>query len=84
MSDQDDKGREMLRLIEQGELDVRDLTPGEQIGMVWPLTVEAWAKKGIDISQQRMSLSFWLQSPAFFSLERPFHLYGFIRWEAFL
>ncbi len=54
MADKDADARETLRLIEEGELDVRDMTPGERIGLVWPLTVEAWAKKGIDISQQRL------------------------------
>lgn len=42
-------------LAEQGkEDDLRYLTPGERIALVWPLTIEAWAKKGIDITNQRL------------------------------
>ena len=42
-------------LAEQGqEDDLRDLTPGERIGMVWPLTVSAWAMKGENIAGQRL------------------------------
>ena len=42
-------------LAEQGkENDLRHLTPGERIALVWPLTVSAWAMKGENIASQRL------------------------------
>ncbi len=42
-------------LAEQGtEKDYLLYTPAERFALVWPLTISAWAMKGIDISNQRM------------------------------
>lgn len=42
-------------LAEQGkENDLRDLTPGQRMELIWPLTVAAWAMKGEDIANQRL------------------------------
>jgi hypothetical protein len=32
-------------------------TPEERLAMVWPLTVQAWAFKGVDVSQSRLPRS---------------------------
>jgi hypothetical protein len=42
-------------LKEQGnDNDLSHLTSAERMQMVWPLTVAAWAMKGIDISSMRL------------------------------
>jgi hypothetical protein len=44
------------RLDEQGQDDdLRDTTPAERIGMMWQLTLDAWAFKGESIAQSRLS-----------------------------
>jgi hypothetical protein len=43
------------RLSEQGtETDLKDKTPEELVGMVWQLTVDAWAFKGEPIDESRL------------------------------
>jgi hypothetical protein len=53
-----DANRQIVRkstLAEQGnEDDLRDLSIEDRWNMMWQLTVEAWAKKGIDVSNQPM------------------------------
>lgn len=54
-----DDEREILvrksTLKDQGnDNDLSRLTSAERIGMVWPLTVAAWAMKGEDIASQRL------------------------------
>jgi hypothetical protein len=42
-------------LKEQGnDSDLSHLTSAERMGMVWPLTIAAWAMKGEDIASQRL------------------------------
>jgi hypothetical protein len=42
-------------LKEQGDdSDLSRLTSAERMAMVWPLTVSAWAMKGIDVSSMRL------------------------------
>jgi hypothetical protein len=36
------------------DLDIRQLTPGERIALVWPLTVDAWAFMGEPIGESRL------------------------------
>jgi hypothetical protein len=36
------------------EASLTDSTPEERLAMVWPLTVQAWAFKGVDIAQSRL------------------------------
>jgi len=39
-------------LAEQGKDDlIRDASPGELMGMVWPLTLAAWSLKDPDVAQ---------------------------------
>jgi hypothetical protein len=53
-----DANRQIVRkstLAEQGaEDDLRDTTAEERIRMVWQLTIDAWAMKGIEVSDQPM------------------------------
>ena len=45
----------IVKLKDHGrESDLRDTTPAERIGMVWPLTVDAWAFMGEDITESRL------------------------------
>lgn len=42
-------------LAQQGsENDLGHLSLEERMGMVWPLTISAWAMKGEDIASQRL------------------------------
>jgi hypothetical protein len=42
-------------LAEQGtERDLDALTPGQRMGMIHQLTIDAWAMKGEDIAEQRL------------------------------
>jgi hypothetical protein len=42
-------------LSEQGrEDDLADASMEQRIGMVWQLTVDAWAMKGEDVTEQRL------------------------------
>ncbi len=42
-------------LAEQGyEEDLKRHTMAELMGMVWPLTVQAWAMKGEDVTNRRL------------------------------
>ncbi len=42
-------------LAEQGtEKDYLLYTPAERFALVWPLTINAWAMKGEDVSEQRL------------------------------
>jgi hypothetical protein len=42
-------------LAEQGqEEDYLRYTQAERFALVWPLTINAWAMKGEDVSQQRL------------------------------
>jgi hypothetical protein len=34
--------------------DVRAATPAERVGMVWPITVDAWAFMGQDVAEFRL------------------------------
>ncbi len=34
--------------------DLRDTTPAERVGMMWQLTVDAWAFMGEDVAEQRL------------------------------
>ena len=47
-----------ILIVKKGEKDVDDFlkntTPTERLEMMWPLTVQAWAFKGEDISEQRL------------------------------
>ncbi len=36
------------------EKDFADTTPAERIGMVWPLTLDAWAFRGMTDAQSRL------------------------------
>jgi hypothetical protein len=36
------------------EADISPLTPEERLAMVWPLTVQAWAFKGVDVATSRL------------------------------
>lgn len=49
--------RKLVRGEEDELADYSDLTPGERMAMVWPLTVEAWAITGHDIRELRLSRS---------------------------
>ncbi len=43
------------RLADQGkEDDLRNTTAAERLGMVWDLTVQAWAFMGEDIAERRL------------------------------
>ena len=43
-------------LREQGqEQDLRSATPAERLGMVWPLTLEAWGFAGDECAESRLS-----------------------------
>jgi len=43
------------KLADQGtENDLAHLTPGERIGLIHQLTIDAWAMKGEDIAEQRL------------------------------
>jgi hypothetical protein len=45
----------VTRLDRQGtEDDFAGTTPAERIGMVWPLTLEAWAFKGMTDAESRL------------------------------
>jgi hypothetical protein len=42
-------------LAEQGrDKDYLLYTPAERFALVWPLTINAWAMKGEDVSEQRL------------------------------
>ncbi len=42
-------------LTEQGqENDLQQLSSAERMALVWPLTVSAWAMKGVDLAHQRL------------------------------
>jgi hypothetical protein len=53
-----DANRQIVRkstLAEQGrEGDLRDTTVEERWNMMWQLTIDAWAMKGIDVANQPM------------------------------
>ena len=34
--------------------DLRETTPAERVGMMWQLTVDAWAFMGEDVAEQRL------------------------------
>ena len=43
------------RLHEQdNDDDLRDTTPAERLGMMWQLTLDAWAFKGESVAQSRL------------------------------
>ena len=53
------KDRIPVRLYRMGEEptaddDLRHLKPEERMALVWPLTIQAWAFKGVDIAEQRL------------------------------
>ena len=53
---QPQKTLRVTKLIEQGkDDDLRSTTAGERLGMMWQLTVDAWAFKGEDVAESRLS-----------------------------
>ena len=53
-----DRSHYAVRIVKKGE-DERDpyleqTTPAERLLMMWPLTVQAWAFKGEDVSESRL------------------------------
>ena len=51
-----DADRQVERLSKLGQEgpddDLRNRTPNERLNMVWPLTVSAWAMKGVNVAEQ--------------------------------
>jgi hypothetical protein len=39
---------------QEGELDLRETTPAERLGMMWQLALDAWAFKGEVIAEPRL------------------------------
>jgi hypothetical protein len=55
MTDSDQQFKHKIESAEQGQvIDMSEVAVEERWNRVWHLTVEAWAKKGIDITEAPM------------------------------
>lgn len=53
-----DRSRWMVRKGKLGDLslasDTSTATPQERLAMVWPLTIQVWAFRGVDVAESRL------------------------------